>query len=172
MTAIELIKQRLELVKKNLPVLPPNKFQVAEQEGRDLFSRWCLSLKMVPQFDNSIISAYDAYDAICNNNFYEIKYKKDQNIDSKMRLFENEGIMLEEQKMLALRAIWLLDPKKEFFYWMAFEDKTIIHKINFEKNYKVRYKDCPTTTVGDKTIIAKRIYMIQLKDCSITPTIR
>lgn len=170
-TAFELIKERLDKTKQELKS-KPNRFQEAENEGRLLFTRWCYRLKMIPVFDQSEVSASDAYDAIANNNYYEIKYKKNKQYQDMQNLIQREGLMLEEKKFNALKEIWLKDKTKDFYYIMFFEDKTLIHQINFNKEYKAKIYNCPKTTVGDNQYIEKVCYMIPSKDLSISNTIR
>ncbi len=159
--------------KANIKPTPMDRFRLAEQKGRDLFTRWCISLKMVPRFDNTLIAAYDAYDAICNNNFYEIKYKQGVTFKSMQNLIKSEGLMLEEVKFKALREIWLKDQAKEFFYIMFFEDKTLVHRINFidEKHYNKKVMMCPRTSMGNNEYIPKNIYLIPLHRICITDTL-
>ena len=171
MTAYELIQQRLNKVKQELKS-KPNKFQEAENEGRLLFARWCYQLKMVPVFDQSDIKAFDAYDAIANNNYYEIKYKKNVQFSQLEDLVKREGLMLEEIKFNALKEVWLKDKTREFYYIMFFEDKTLIHQILFDKPYKIQIIKCPKTTVGDNQYIDKNIMLIPFREITITNTLR
>lgn len=165
MTAIELIKQRLDKVKANIQP-KQDEFQIAEQEGRNKFDQWCRGLNMIPKFDNTMAAVYDAYDASINNGYYEIK-NKPHFFKSTEELIKYEGLMLEEKKLLRLKEIWEKDKTKEFYYWMSFKDKILIHRIDFNKRYKIRYYDCPKETVGDRTLVNKRCCMIDIKDIVI-----
>ena len=163
------LQHTLDLLAKYKANIKPtiNKFQEAEQTGRDLFQTWCLKNKMIARFNQDEVGCFDAWTGTGDNIMYEIKTKPCP-FESMRRLIENEGLMFEEKKFLALREIWLKDKTKEFYYWMAFTDKIAVHQINFDKVYKIRYYDCPKTTVGDNTMVSKKIYLIEHKDLSIS----
>lgn len=164
----DLIKQRLNQVKQTTVPTPKSKFQEAEDAGRKLFAEWCLKNKMVPQFSDNEISAYDAY--IPNtNSHYEIKNLDCNYEDFKYRrLIEQEGLLLEETKYNGLHKLWLQDTSKAFFYWMRFKDKLFIHQIDFGKRYKLRFYNCQETSVGNRNKITKRIFCIDFKDLVVS----
>lgn len=167
-TAYELVKERLALVKSNLKPQVKTKFDIAEDLGRKIFTEWCFKNKMVPQFSENKISAYDAY-IPTSNSHYEIKNLDCNYEDFKWkRIIEQEGLLLEEIKYNGLYKLYLEDPTKEFYYWMCFKDKLFIHKIDFNKRYKVRYKNCQETSVGNRNKVTKKIFCIDYKDLSIS----
>lgn len=163
------VQSTLDLISKfksNIKSKPLSKFQEAENTGRDLFRTWCFKQGIVPRFNEDEVGCFDAW-AGNNNNYYEIK-NKSMSFNSLKELIVREGLMIEDKKYLALREIWLQDKTKEFYFWMSFTDKIVIHQLNFEKSYKARYYDCPKTTVGDQELISKKILLVDYKDLSIS----
>lgn len=154
------MKERIDAAKAKSALQPktPNRFQIAEEKGRQVFNTWCTTQSLTPSF---VEDSSSAYDAIVNNHYYEIKYKQGHKYKSLQVLIENEGLMFEEKKFLRLKSIWEQDKTKEFYYWLAFEDVIIIHQIDFTTTYKAKVYACPATSVGSNTqMIDKTCLMI------------
>lgn len=166
------IQSTLDLIAKYKSNIKPTKFQLAEEAGRKLFIPFCFKNKMVPQFNEDLAGAYDAFSG--DRDFYELKYKQGHHFKGNKyeNLISKEGLMLEHKKYNGLKELWLKDKSKNYYYWMAYEDKTFIHQIDFNKEYKSLTKSLPNSTVEYSKMEDKSYYLIPLKNCTITDTIK